>query len=338
MSFAARRETEHPELAGLLYQSVAQLEEAPAELRRRAQNRSAALQGNGTFGAQAEVLISRFSKEALNPAPILAMGVAGSLFKISRALSLNVLRHSPIDRVVSKITANGVGLLTESAAFTLTAKSVASGLGQTQDWSIPALKREWLAGTILLGSIKAGGALGVQTARTMAGGVARTESLALQRGLSFAAGLSQPLGLYSGILLSHQIETGLGLRAAQGPANTLIDGAATLAHLYVGGRLAQGLGAERLNRAATEIEFRIGNIPGPRNGSPLSNFLNPAPAIAMAAKAGESLAWQPEVLRPYKSQALEATAFAPERNYIQEAYDVRDFLQRLPEATGEHIA
>ncbi|HKX13166.1 MAG TPA: hypothetical protein VJP40_08440, partial [bacterium] len=339
LNFASRREHEgHSELAVPLYQRLSEFSEVPAEIRSLAHRRSEALQGRGPIGAQAEVLVSRFSKEALNPAPILAMGIAGSVFKVSRALSLNFLRQAPVDRILARATANGIGLLSESAAFTVTAKSVASGLGQAQDWSLPALKREWLAGTILLGSIKAGGALGVRSGRDLVAAATRSESLALQRGLTLASSAAQPLGLYGGILLSHQIETGLGLRPAQSAANGLIDGAATLFHLYVGGRIAQGLGADRLNRAATQLEHRIENLPGPGAGSVFSRFFRPAPAIAMAAKAGESLAWQPmDASRPFRAQAYDSTGSSPVMDFIQEARFVENFTRRLPGSTSDQL-
>lgn len=333
MNFAGRREKEgDSNLALRLYQILSVDEDLPGELQRRAQARASALQGQGTVGDQAEVLISRFFDESMAPAPILAMGLAGSTFKLSRALGLNFLRRAPLDISIAKAAANGLGLVTESAVFTLASKSVAGALGHTQDWSESALKREWFAGTLLLGSLKVGGALAQRGGRSLAQAAYRSEQVALQKGFSLAAAAAQPLGLYSGIMLAHHVQAGLGLRPHQDGDSALVDGAATLLHLYVGGALANKLGAERLNRGASELEMRIDNLPRP--DSFFDKLLNPTQAIAVAGRAGERISPPPLDLNKPLFMAVQ-DPLGQQINRNQEI--VSDYANSLPSSTHHRI-
>ncbi|MCC6273542.1 MAG: hypothetical protein IT572_08750 [Deltaproteobacteria bacterium] len=227
--------------AEFLYSNISiLLDNAPDEyriLQKKSQDSLAAIQGRGSTGTRAELLLRRFCQEATNPAAIASMAVGTQLFRLGRFWAASRLGTTG-GGLLPAALANGAGFLAETSSFTLTHKAVASTLGHKQDWSPSGLAREWASGALVLGSLKAmGGAtrLGLKSSISSP----RLRIAAQEAGIhGIAVGALPQIGMLGGILTGHHLEKFFGLRPRDdGGATVLMDSLATLLHLNVGGSL-----------------------------------------------------------------------------------------------------
>ncbi len=301
-SFAAKQErAEAPERAAELYAYLAEAAAASKpDLARRARERLAFLQGSGPVRLRVESLLHRFSREACDPANLMAMVLAGSVYRLTRAGVLSRLLASPAANPLTRgfgarALAAVSGFALEAPVFTLGGKAAGAALGRPQAWDSESFGRELASSYLVLGGLKLAG-WGSQAVyrrlvdpvganlvfAPMQGGGGRTQGSPLQ--LLFQQG-----GMLSGILIGHSLEERLGLRPRQDGATTLTDSLATLLQFHVAGRLtcsAFGEGFHRWERGLDALAERVA-----QNGPPL--FRPPAPVLLGATPARASLASPP---------------------------------------------
>jgi len=270
---------------------------AGGPLQTRAQQRLDALMGRGAVGPRAEFLLRRFASEASDPTTLLAMGVAGTAFRLTRLGVMSRLVGSEASFFTrgfgARATAGIAGFLVEAPAFSLTGRVGRSALGREQEWNARALGRELASSYLVLGGMRLAGWGSEALSRSLAG-----PSLALRsQPLQFATqSLFSQGGMLTGILLGHRLEQWAGLRPAQNGATTLIDSLALLLQFHVAGNLSRGLTGSRIQaweqglEVQTELLSResiptrpkpppLGNSPGlawqgAGNASPASEILS----------------------------------------------------------------
>ncbi|MCC6273840.1 MAG: hypothetical protein IT572_10275, partial [Deltaproteobacteria bacterium] len=204
----------------------------------RARERLRTMRGEGSTGARFEFLSRRLAAQATDPAMLLGMTAAGMTFRLARVATLSRLAASPTVSLVTRgwmprAIAYSSGMLAESLAFTAGVRGGSALLGRPQDWALDAVGREWAAGALTLVGLRATGALTRGAVRGLGPGEGLT--------LSLTRAVLPQAGMLGGILLSHRLETRLGLRPRLADGTELTDALATLLHFHVGGRLSQGL-------------------------------------------------------------------------------------------------
>ncbi|MFO1463776.1 MAG: hypothetical protein U1F66_08350 [bacterium] len=243
----------------------------------RAQGRLDAILGRGTFGLGAEFALRHLARQVSDPAALLAMGVAGAVFRATRLATLARLSTATEAGFLTRgFGARGVasflGFAAEAPAFTLTGRLASQALGREQDWSGISLGRDLASSYLFLGGLKLASWAGTATTRRLAGEGLLSESgrLFLQQG-----------ALLGGITLGHRLEEGLGLRASRGGKAALMDSLACLLQFQMAARLSAGWAAwERaLDLRAMSLENGDSSSGGGLVG-PIPVGLRPAYAAA----------------------------------------------------------
>lgn len=219
----------------------------------RAQERLQTMRGEGSTGARFEFLSRRLAAQALDPAMLLGMTAAGMTFRLARVATLSRLAAAPTVSILTRgllprAIAYSSGMFAESLAFTAGVRGGNVLLGRPQDWAPAAVGREWAAGALTLVGLRATGAL----ARGALRGLGPGEGLTL--GLTRAV-LPQA-GMLGGILLSHRLETRLGLRPRLADGTELTDALATLLQFHVAGRLAHGMLGPQWSRLERGLDLQ----------------------------------------------------------------------------------
>lgn len=240
LSLAARMESQGRHEAALrIYSCLAEYSEARPPLRERARTQMNAIVGVGALGPRAEFLMRNLAREATEPSSLLALGVAGMAFRLTRLAALGRLAASPASNALTRgfgarALASLAGFSVEAPAFTLVGRFGAEALGRRQDWSGSAIRRDLASSFLTLGSLKLAG----WASRGLLQRVHGFEPVT-----GFTARLFPQVGMLGGILLGHRLEEGLGLRERRDGATTLVDSLALLLQFHVAGRLSsQALG------------------------------------------------------------------------------------------------
>ncbi|MCE9625491.1 MAG: hypothetical protein K8R69_08595 [Deltaproteobacteria bacterium] len=267
-------------------------------MRTRASRRLDAIAGRGGWAPRAEFLMSRLAGQAADPSTLLAMGVAGAVYRMTRLMTLSRLAAAPganlwTRGVGARVLAGLTGVALEAPAFALTGRLGAEAMGIGQDWSTRGLVRDLASNYLVLGGMRLAG-LGTATAfRRLAG----TQGAIQGR---FARQASEVLfqqgGLLGGILLGHSLERWAGLRRPGEGETTLVDSLAMLLQFHVAGRFTQRAFGEGFSSWERSLERRgetlsaSSLISGPPNASPWGeSFLRPAFAAASLETEGPML-------------------------------------------------
>ncbi len=253
-------------------------------LQQRAQRRLDAILGRGDNLARAEFLGRRLAAEACDPATLAAMGLAGFAFRMTRLATLSRLAASPAENLLTRglgarLLAGSAGFLLEAPTFTLAHRGADALLGREIDLSREALSRDFASGALTLLSLRLMGGLShAALGRWAAGG---------GLGANAARFVLPQAAMFGGLLLSHRLETQLGLREARGDATAVTDALAALFSFHVGGRLAHhafGESAAARERALEGQARILGalNAPSPARTErgPLQHGLAWGPALA----------------------------------------------------------
>lgn len=200
--------------------SLAELSErgdlSPA-FKSKIESRRDALQGKGSFGANFEILLSRFVRETSRPLPMLAMGAASTCFQLSRLALLAKLPGS------LTVLARPTATVAEAGAFALMMPS--SGRG---------LQTDFLSSLILMGSLQA-------------------SAFPLR---FLPSSLSLP-AMYGGVLLAQESERRLGWRPSVDGGMALTEALALTMQLHAGAGLTKlALGSEGV-RQLSAAELRV---------------------------------------------------------------------------------
>ncbi|HKY62441.1 MAG TPA: hypothetical protein VJR29_03400 [bacterium] len=266
-----------------LYAAVAAQTEFP-ELSEKAGEAIAALEGRGAIGARAEILISRFVKDASDPAMILPMLAGTTVAGLVRAAGLGALAAGPAAwysrGLGARLSAGSLAFAAEVPTFVATGR-VLRGLEVQNPWS-----RDLQSAALSLGAIKLFGLAGKQGLAQLHG---VNEWGALTRGAAFAR-YSHPLvhqsALFGGLLTAHWAETRLGLRPQVDDATAVTDTLASMISLGAGMRLGTGLLGRGYARQMRELEWRSRTLPRALDLSLLQTLKVPAKALGGAAGLG----------------------------------------------------
>jgi len=279
-----------------LYETLGSREGPQASVARA---RAAALTGTGAFGARAERLLRGFAQQASDPALLLGMGLASTVFSLTRAATLSRLLLASgsgwmTRGLGARVLASAAGFALEAPTFVLGTRLGATAFGRPQDWSGQGLARELASSYLTLGAMR--------LSHAGAGALLRPGNTLPWQGM-----LRQTATL-GGLWLSRGLEQAVGLRSPRDPAMTLTDSLALLLQFHVAGRIsAEFLGQPyaRLD-AALDAHSRAGRAwPALRN--PFLVF--PEPALVMANTSPEARPVAPElpILNPNMAMsALEA--------------------------------
>jgi len=290
LGFAARQErTGSPEIAAQVYSELAAQEGIP-QYRGRAQARLEVLLGGGSFGSRFESLSRNFLREAADPAMLVGMGAAATVFSVVRLGTLSRLLASPTANfltrgVGARVLASSAAFVPEVGAFWGASRLTRSALGgPDQAWDAATLTREWASLGLSLGLLKLGGWASrglfdrIHGVDVLTGGVTR---------LSAFSRLSRPVlenvGMFSGVALAYGLEPRLGLAPARREGSFWNDTLATLLQFHVGGRLSQELLGPRHAALMQELALRSRALETLPRESPASGvFAQPAFAMADA--------------------------------------------------------
>ena len=259
-----RIESRRPDFARRLFEKVAEQKSFPL-LAQKARSSFAALEGQGSFGAQAEILVSRIAKEAIDPLLIVPMIAGSAVYGIARAAAASRLLAGSgfASRGLGLSLASGAaGYLAEVPSFVLAARSLrrVAGIGPAAE---PSFATELIPSALTLGTLKLVGFAG----------------------RALAPAMPTELPTFAGLLVAHRLESRLGLRPELSGANLVLDTLAATISLGAGARLGRGLLGRDFARFQAELELRSKPRP-PALGSETSTW-NPAFAPALASAAGE---------------------------------------------------
>ncbi|MFO1464711.1 MAG: hypothetical protein U1F66_13160 [bacterium] len=213
----------------------------------RAQRRIEALLGRGSLAERSEIFFRNLAREASNPAALISMGVASTVFRMTRLTALAGLSCHATGNLFTRglgarLVAGLAGFALEAPAFTLSSRALrgAPEAGAAE----PSLGAELASSYLLLGALKLGGALGTGMARR------------LGAHQPFASGLLRQGALLGGIALGRRLEGLAELRPIREGESLLVDSLATLLHLHVAGRLAQSAFGPRFSAWERGLEAR----------------------------------------------------------------------------------
>lgn len=275
----SRREDEASEGSALPHRAGGRTPGSP--LQQRAQRRLDAILGRGDNLARAEFLGRRLAAEACDPAVLTAMGLAGLAFRTARLATLSRLAISPAETLWTRglgarLLSGGAGFLLEAPTFTLAHRGADALLGREVDLSREALFRDFASGALTLLSLRlAGGLSQAALGRWAAGG---------GLGAQAARTVLPQAAMFGGLLLSHRLETQLGLREARGDATAATDALAALLSFQVGGRLAHHAFGETAAARERALEGQVRILDA-------LNFRNPTRVERGSLRRG--LAWGP---------------------------------------------
>ncbi|HEX5033934.1 MAG TPA: hypothetical protein VFW62_05590, partial [bacterium] len=260
LSLAGRMESRSQDAkAQLIYQTVLELippldKGGLGGISRRAQERLAVQQGEGSFGARFETHTRHFFAQASDPAMIAGMGAAGLVSNGLRLGVLSRLAARPASWMTrgfgARFGAGAASLAFEAPAFTAAVHGANAVLGRPQDSSLEGLGHELASGYLLLGALRlSGGAHRAFAQRIAAGG-----SLSPAQG--FGMGLLEHGGTFSAILASQRAEQALGLRPVSSNGAMAVDALATLLQFRVGSRFADAAFGPRYQGLMREMRTR----------------------------------------------------------------------------------
>lgn len=284
LSLAGRQERSGQEaLAAQIYSSLTEAEAGafPASVVERARRRSAALNGQGSFGDRAEVLTRHFIREATDPVTLLAMTAGSAAYATARVGLLSRLLAAPSGALTRGLAARGLAaagaFAVEIPSFWLANKGMRDAIQPgSQSWDMATNARELASLGLTLGALKLAG-FGAASAQARFG---------VQN--SVGASAFRQAGMFTGILTGHGLERWAGLRPGSDNATTLLDSLVLLLQFNVGGRLSHELMGQRWAATQAAMDARFENAirrPAihPSQGPGIE------PPLAMAAMGGDGL-------------------------------------------------
>lgn len=298
--FGARQEAANRlDLAATVYGLVQSQGEGTTAA--QAGRRLDAILGRGAGGARAEFLLRRLAHEASEPSALIAMGVAGTAFRLTRLATLSRLASTPAGNFLTRgfgarTVASLTGFAVEATLFPVAGRVANEAFGRSQDWSVQALRRDIASSFLVLGGLKLSG-WAANSAFNRIHGINPLTGEA-QRLAGFS-GVSQQLipqiGMLGGIMLGHQLEERLGLREHVDGATSMVDSLAMLLQFNVAGRLTQHAFGPRFHAWEQGLD-RQTELLARQNTGGRSRLGNPLPSIFGSVMTGPELV-TPEGIR-----------------------------------------
>lgn len=262
-----------PELAALLYAQIQTA--APAPLAARAGRSLEILSGGGKISDRLELQIRHFTEHVLDPSSLIAMGLAGGVYRWVRLAALGRLSGVPLARLWASLA----GLSAEVPAFAFGTRAGRILLRQTPEGGFAPLPQELGAAALFLGSLKLTGALAASAGRRIPAdsGAAR-----------LSAGLLPRAALFGGIALGHRLEIAAGLRPERTSGAGLAEDLGTFFQLQVAGALSRGLMGRSWQSFEAGLELRAQQGPLPPALGPKTAFALAGPSALPPPRLGET--------------------------------------------------
>lgn len=249
-----------------------------------ARQRLDALTGRGALGARAEFLLRNLAQQAAEPTSLLAMGIAGAAFRLTRLAILSRLSSTGAPGFLTRVLgagrlASAAGFVVEASVFPMVARVGNEVLGRPQDWTSAVLGRDLASSYLVLGGLRFAGWASGAAYQNLAAESARLGPLHI---------FSQQCGMLGGILLGHGLETWLGLRRPQDGATTLIDSLATLLQFNVAGQLQRHAFGQSWQTWERNLDLQaetLATLPPGRSGPP-TLFPTLAPEFSVQGSRG----------------------------------------------------
>ncbi len=222
----------------------------------QAKQRLDAITGVGAFGARADFLLRRLTRETLEPATLLGMGAASAAFKATRLAALSRLLANPaatrLTRGWGARTAAGlIGFGVEATVFPLATRLGNAALGRDLEWSAEQIRIEMASSFIVLGAMKMTGRA-ISSAALYSTGGARSAANYWRMPLRHA---TSQAGMLAGILLGHRVEEAVGLKPHLDDATTTVDSLAMLLQFNVAGKLTRDAFGKKFHQWERELEM-----------------------------------------------------------------------------------
>ncbi|MCC6272017.1 MAG: hypothetical protein IT572_01000, partial [Deltaproteobacteria bacterium] len=285
-----------PELAALLYSQIQAA--APAPLAARAGQSLEILSGGGKFSDKLELQFRHFTDHVLDPSSLIAMGLAGSVYRWVRLAALGRLSGVPLARLWASLAGLGV----EVPVFAFGTRAGRVLLRQMPEGDFAPLPQELGAAALFLGSLKLTGALAASAGGRLPAG---------NQTARLSAGLLPRAALFGGIALGHRLEIAAGLRPDRPAGAGLAEDLGTFFQLQVAGALSRGLLGRSWQSFEAGLELRA-------QQGPLTPALGPKQALALA---GPSAGAPPRLGEAEKFKGLsfmEGREFTPPPQRIRE--------------------
>lgn len=220
------------QLAAVLYESLSTLE---GGVGREASEELLAIRGQGDLGRRLERATSHFVTQATDPAMVLSLGVASTVFQGSYALMMS--RLAPVRGSLglgalwrARAVAGTLALGLEGPAFVLTEAGLREAMGQEVSWQLPHLAEQTLSTYLTLGMLRGAGLV----TRSLAG-----IPLTGPRGLRDHGllALGEGLGIYG----TFGLQEFWGLRENTGNSQRLLDALVFFAQARTAGQLSRSV-------------------------------------------------------------------------------------------------
>ena len=246
----------------LIHESLGEGKEySNSDISKRASEQLQAIQGQGSIGLRFEFLASHFLQDMMDyktVLPMMASGVASELtqtFFLGRWANLTQKAWYQVGmgaRVSSGLLAFGM----ETTTFSLMGRGLRQLSGEEVSWDAKSVGTDLFESTLSLGVLKICGFLGNQGflklhglselgAPTRLSGLAKFTQVALPQVSTFA-----------GMMASHKLEEGLGLRKPVDGATTVTDTLVSMFNLGVGGHLGHTVMGESFAAFQKELGAR----------------------------------------------------------------------------------
>jgi len=225
-------------------------------LAQKAEARAQAILGQGAGGARFEFLLQRLAKDATDYKTILPMMAGSFVGQLAETAVLGRLAGTArsgwlASRWAPRVIAAGSGYVPEFLTFGLLNRAMER---KPEGSLLEELERSALS----IGALKAMGFLGNQAFLRFHGFGAQGLPTRLL-GLAKADQILMPqLSIFSGLLLSHQLEERWGLRRKTDGATFAMDTLASMLSLSVGAHLGQAVLGPRFAGMQQELGFRAG--------------------------------------------------------------------------------
>ncbi len=260
----------------------------PLRVLQAAERRMNSILGVGSSGMRAEFLLRRFASEATEPATLIGLGAAATVFRATRLAAWTRLAASPNAGFFTRgsgarALASLAGFGAEATVFPLATRLGHVALGRSLDWSAGQVGSELASSFLVLGAMKLGG---WGTARALPTVGARSAANYWRMPLRHVSTAAAQTGMLGGILLGQRLEEAVRLRTHVDGATTLIDSFAMLLQFNIAGNLSKAaFGEWNLPRELSEPESKNSGIDWQKL-SPSTVLVNPRAVREPPLQAG----------------------------------------------------
>ncbi len=281
LALATRMEAlDRMDLAVRVWQGIQSLNN-PSEALALAARSLARARGEGGFGSRAEILLTKFCRDTLDPATLAGFAVGGLAYRYGKLFAgARLFSELPGSGLLPGWGLRGLaasfGFAMEVPSFVLGERTVGGLLGRPEGFDSNSLPQELASVALMLGPMK------VFTAASHS----LAQRWALTSGLS--SEVLQQGGALAGILMGHRLERAVGLKPVQEVGSEWLEAFTTLIQARAAGGLVEAYSGTRGRMREAEWELRWQNAAN-RNAGSEDSFRDGDGQLAWAGASPTSL-------------------------------------------------